>query len=231
VREQIRRILGLIASGRLNPDDALPLLAALHPKLGQVQQTTFERLFGLLDTPDFGPDRVADLLVVMTDPPGQRASGQGQSQSQWGGGQQSQSQSQQGQSQHSAPQPPRPPQPGVNFKVGGVSYPFEDLGDAISARVEEALGGLLGKGNRPARPGTILKIETEDAHGASFSANLPLSLAAHAERLIPPHALASLERSGLTVEALKLLLQAGPPPGKLLSAEDEHGNSVDLSIQ
>gem|GEM_PF-2472375 len=226
MREQIRRILGLIASGRLNPDDALPLLAALHPKLGQVQPTTFERLFGLLDTPDFGPDRVADLLVAMTEQPGQRGSGQGQSQSQWGGGQQSQSQSQQG-----APLPPRPPQPGASLKVGGVSYPFEDLGDAISARVEEALGGLLGKGNRPARPGTILKIETEDAHGASFSANLPLSLAAHAERLIPPHALASLERSGLTVEALKLLLQAGPPPGKLLSAEDEHGNSVDLSIQ
>lgn len=225
MREQIRRILGLIASGRLSAEDALPLLSALHPKLGQVQATTFERLFGLLDTPDFGPDRVADLLVAMTEQPGQRTGGQGQSQSQWGGGQQSQSQSQQ-----STP-PPRPPQPGVGFKIGGTSYPFDDLGDAITARVEEALGGLLGKGNRPARPGTILKIETEDAHGASFSANLPLSLAAHAERLIPPHALASLERSGLTIEALKLLLQAGPPPGKLLSAEDEHGNSVELSIQ
>lgn len=230
MREQIRRILGLIASGRLSAEDALPLLSALHPKLGQVQATTFERLFGLLDTPDFGPDRVADLLVAMTEQPGQRTGGQGQSQSQWGGGQQSQSQSQQGQSQQSTP-PPRPPQPGVGFKIGGTSYPFDDLGDAITARVEEALGGLLGKGNRPARPGTILKIETEDAHGASFSANLPLSLAAHAERLIPPHALASLERSGLTIEALKLLLQAGPPPGKLLSAEDEHGNSVELSIQ
>lgn len=220
MREQIRRILGLVKEGRLGVEDAASLLAALNPRLGEVKPATLTRLFGLLEAEEFGPNRVADLLLAIAEP----AAAQAQSQWQAGNGQQSQSQS-------GSPLPPRPP---ATFKIGGQGFPLEGLdglGDAISARVEEALGGLLGKSARPVRPGTILKIETDDAHGASFSANLPLSLALHAERLIPPHAVATLERSGLSIEALKLLLQAGPPPGKLLSASDEHGNSVELSIQ
>jgi hypothetical protein len=217
VREQIRRILGLVKDGRLSSEDAVTLLAALNPRL-VLKEGALLRLFALLEVEEFGPNKVADLLMAMVEP----AASQAQSQWQSGSGQQSQSQS--------YPSPPRPP----NFKVGGQSFPLEGLdglGDAISSRVEEALGGLLGKSVRPARPGTILKIETEDENGGSFSANLPLSLASHAERLIPPHALKSLERSGLSVEALKMLIQAGPPPGPLLQAEDENGNSVRLSIQ
>jgi hypothetical protein len=217
VREQIRRILGLVKDGRLSSEDAVTLLAALNPRL-VLKEGAMLRLFALLEVEEFGPNKVADLLMAMVEP----AASQAQSQWQSGSGQQSQSQS--------YPSPPRPP----NFKVGGQSFPLEGLdglGDAISSRVEEALGGLLGKSGRPARPGTILKIETEDENGGSFSANLPLSLASHAERLIPPHALKSLERSGLSVEALKMLIQAGPPPGPLLQAEDENGNSVRLSIQ
>ena len=216
MREQIRRILGLVASGRLSAEDAAPLLAALHPRLGHIKPQTLERLFGLLDAEDFGPNKVADLLMAMAEPAAQ------QSQSQSGGGQQSQS-------QQSFPASAN--QPSATFRVAGQRFEFDDLGDAISTRVEEALSGLLGKYGRPSRPGTILKIETEDQNGGSFSANLPLSLAVHAERLIPPHALKSLERSGLTLDALKLLLQAGPPLGKLLEAEDENGNSVRLSVQ
>ncbi|MGY2894944.1 hypothetical protein [Deinococcus sp. UYEF24] len=218
MREQIKRILGLVRDGRLSTEDARALLAALHPRL-VLSEDTAVNLFGLLASEDFGPERVADLLMVrIAEPSGQRTPGQSQWQS--GGGQQSQSQSQSF--------PPRPP---ATFKIGGQGFPLEDLGEVISSRIDGALNGLLGSGNRPSRPGTILKIETEDENGGNFSANLPLSLAPHAERLIPPHALKSLERSGLTIEALKMLLQAGPPPGPLLQAEDENGNSVRLSIQ
>lgn len=225
MREQIRRILGLVAAGRLSAEDAAPLLSALHPRLGRVKPQTLERLFGLLDAEDFGPNKVADLLMAMAEP-----AAQAQSQSQSGGGQQSQSQQGQYGQSHSVTSGARPAV-SAKVKINGESFSFDDLGDAISSRVDEALSGLLGKSARPARPGTILRIETDDAHGASFSANLPLSLAAHAERLIPPHALAALERSGMSIDALKLLLQAGPPPGPLLEASDEHGNSVELSIK
>ncbi len=216
MREQIRRILGLVKDGRLSHDDAVTLLAALNPKL-VFRDETMLRLIGLMNDEEFGVDRVVDLIVRRIEP----GASQGQ-QSQSGGGQQSQSQQS---------RPASASQPSASFKIGGQNFPLEDLGDAISMRVEEALSSLLGKSGRPSRPGTILKIETEDQNGGSFSANLPLSLTAHAERLIPPHALKSLERSGLTLDALKLLLQAGPPPGKLLEAEDENGNSVRLSVQ
>ena len=218
MREQIKRILGLVAAGRLSHDDAVTLLAALNPKL-VFRDETMLRLIGLMNDEEFGVDRVVDLIVRRIEP---GASQGQQSQSQSGGGQQSQSQQSRAASAS---------QPSASFKIGGQNFPLEDLGDAISMRVEEALSSLLGKSARPSRPGTILKIETEDQNGGSFSANLPLSLTAHAERLIPPHALRSLERSGLTLDALKLLLQAGPPPGKLLEAEDENGNSVRLSVQ
>lgn len=220
MREQIRRILGLVKDGRLSVEDAVTLLAALNPKL-VFRDETMLRLIGLMNDEEFGVDRVADLIVRRVE----SGTGQGQqSQSQSGGGQQSQSQSQQ-------PRPASASQPSASFKIGGQNFPLDDLGDAISSRVDEALSGLLGKSGRPARPGTILRIESENEDGATFSANLPISLAEHAERLIPPHAQKSLAKSGLSMDAIKLLLKAGPPPGPLLEAEDEDGNSVRLSIK
>ena len=218
MREQIKRILGLVAAGRLSHDDAVTLLAALNPKL-VFRDETMLRLIGLMNDEEFGVDRVVDLIVRRIEP---GASQGQQSQSQSGGGQQSQSQQSRAASAS---------QPSASFKIGGQNFPLEDLGDAISMRVEEALSGFLGKSGRPSRPGTILKIETEDQNGGSFSANLPISLAEHAERLIPPHAQKSLAKSGLSMDVIKLLLKAGPPPGPLLETEDEDGNSVRLSIK
>ena len=220
MREQIRRILGLVKDGRLSVEDAVTLLAALNPKL-VFRDETMLRLIGLMNDEEFGVDRVVDLIVRRVE----SGTGQGQqAQSQSGGGQQSQSQSQQ-------PRPASASHPSASFKIGGQNFPLDDLGDAISSRVDEALSGLLGKSGRPARPGTILRIESENEDGATFSANLPISLAEHAERLIPPHAQKSLAKSGLSMDAIKLLLKAGPPPGPLLEAEDEDGNSVRLSIK
>ena len=218
MREQIRRILGLVKDGRLSHDDAVTLLAALNPKL-VFRDETMLRLIGLMNDEEFGVDRVVDLIVRRIEP---GASQGQQSQSQSGGGQQSQSQQSRAASAS---------QPSASFKIGGQNFPLEDLGDAISSRVDEALSGLLGKSGRPARPGTILRIESENEDGATFSANLPISLAEHAERLIPPHAQKSLAKSGLSMDAIKLLLKVGPPPGPLLEAEDEDGNSVRLSIK
>ena len=223
MREQIRRILGLVAAGRLSQEDAAPLLAALNPRLA-LSPETLGHLVGLLAAEDFGVERVTDLLMARAEP------GAAQAYSQVGGRQsQSQSQgSQGGQGQQSQGQ-----WPGFD----DIGHHVDDIGRHVGAAVDEAMSGLrgslagLGVPGRPARPGTILRIETEDENGGSFSANLPLSLAPHAERLIPPHAQKALERGGLTLDALKLLLQAGPPPGPLLEAEDENGNSVKLSVR
>ena len=215
MREQIRRILGLVHAGRLSSEDAAPLLAALHPKLN-LSADALAPLFALLVADGFGPERVTDILYARTDPP--RAPG--------------------------APRSPKPPEapassakPGWlgNLNMGGV----DNLVERITDTVERALDGVPGavRSATPAsqegapRAGSILRVEVEDENGGSFNANLPMSLAAHVGKLLPPHALKALEQAGLSLEALQLLLESQPQPGVLIESEDENGNEVRLTVK
>ncbi len=204
MREQIRRILGLVHAGRLSSEDAAPLLSALHPKLA-LSEDALAPLFALLVAEGFGPDRVSDILYARTDPPkaAQAASARG-----------------------IPAAPSAPPRPGW---LGGVDGLVERITDTVE-RAFDAAPSITPPGNPP-RPGTILRIEVEDANGGSYNANLPLSLAAHAGKLIPPQALGTLEKMGLSLEALQLLLESHPPLGPLMDAEDEHGNEVRLVVK
>ncbi|AWN24101.1 hypothetical protein DKM44_13390 [Deinococcus irradiatisoli] len=202
MREQIRRILGLVHAGRLSSEDAAPLLAALHPKLA-LSEDALAPLFALLVADGFGPDRVSDILYARTDPP----------------------KAAQAAPPRSAPSAPNPPRPGW---LGGVDGLVERITDTVE-RAFDAAPSIAPP--NPPRSGSILRIEVEDANGGNYSANLPLSLAAHAGKLIPPQALGTLERMGLSLEALQLLLESHPPLGPLMEAEDEHGNEVRLVVK
>ena len=130
-----------------------------------------------------------------------------------------------------APRPPQPPR-APEFRVGGASWRLDDLGERISTAVEGALGGAFGPSSRNSgRPGTILRVEVEDENGGSFNANLPLSLADHAPKLLPPRVLQALEHAGLTADALIMLLKSSPPLGPLIESEDENGNEVRLTVK
>ena len=219
MREQIRRILGLVHAGRLSSEDAAPLLAALHPKL-VLSEDALAPIFALLVADGFGPERVTDILYARTDPPKTAASAR---------------------SVPGAPSSPSaPPKSGWLGNLGGLGS-LDGLAERITDTVERALESVPGVVNsaapntsRPAsapRPGSILRIEVSDENGGSYSANLPISLAAHVGKLIPPQALKSLAGMGLSVEALQLLLESSPPPGPLLESEDENGNEVRLTVK
>ncbi|WP_161881734.1 hypothetical protein [Deinococcus alpinitundrae] len=211
MREQIRRILGLVHAGRLSSEDAAPLLAALHPKLA-LSEDALAPIFALLVADGFGPERVTDILYARTDPPKAAAA-----------------------STRSVPGAPSAPPPPRSGWLGNL----DGLAERITDTVERALDGVPGvnvtsQSARPAsppRPGSILRIEVEDENGGSYSANLPISLAAHVGKLIPPQALKSLAGMGLSIEALQLLLESNPPPGPLLESEDENGNEVRLTVR
>ena len=215
MREQIRRILGLVHAGRLSSEDAAPLLSALHPKLA-LSEDALAPIFALLVADGFGPERVTDILYARTDPPKAASSAR---------------------SVPGAPAAPPPPRSGWLGNLGGL----DGLAERITDTVERALDGVPGVSNNaasqsarpasPPRPGSILRIEVEDENGGSYSANLPISLAAHVGKLIPPQALKSLAGIGLSVEALQLLLESSPPPGPLLESEDENGNEVRLTVK
>ncbi|BBN96406.1 hypothetical protein DEGR_31390 [Deinococcus grandis] len=77
----------------------------------------------------------------------------------------------------------------------------------------------------------ILRIKVETQHGDEYNANIPVSLAPHLDRLIPPHGRSALESAGFTLDALRLLIEASPYPGPLIDAQDQHGNEVHISLQ
>ena len=206
MREQIRRILGLVHAGRLSSEDAAPLLLALHPKLA-LSEDALAPLFALLVADGFGPERVTDILYARTDPP----------------------------KAPNMPRPPSPPTPPAAPSaakaswLGGVDGFVERITDTVERALDAA--PVASRLSAAPRPGTILRIEVETESGGSYSANLPLSLAAHASKLIPPQALKALEQIGLSAEALQLLLESHPPLGPLIEAEDENGNEVRLVVK
>lgn len=212
MREQIRRILGLVHAGRLSSEDAAPLLAALHPKLA-LSEDALAPIFALLVADGFGPERVTDILYARTDPPKAAAAS--------------------ARSVPGAPSAPPPPRSGWLGNLGGLDGLAERITDTVERALDSA-GNAASNSTRPPsppRPGSILRIEIEDENGGSYSANLPISLAAHVGKLIPPQALKSLAGMGLSVEALQLLLESNPPPGPLLESEDENGNEVRLTVK
>ena len=213
MREQIRRILGLVHAGRLSSEDAAPLLAALHPKLA-LGEDALAPIFALLVADGFGPERVTDILYSRTDPPKASASAA---------------------SARTAPTPPNAPPPPKSGWLGGMDGLVERITDTVERAMEgvpsAAKQNSAAQNSSPARPGSILRIEVESENGGTYNANLPLSLAAHAGKLIPPQALKTLEGMGMSLEALQLVLESNPPPGPLLEAEDENGNSVSLVVK
>lgn len=207
MKDKIRRILDLVRGGKLSLDDASPLLVALSPRLA-LSPGDHEFIASLLGRPELSSAQVAEHLMLLR---GVR---------------------------EVAPTAPRPPQVPPFPDPFGPRFgeSLESVMGRVTQQVEKAVNERLASGGRhrdPAPEGDVrlLVIEVESAGGDEYSANLPLSLAPHLGKLIPPHGIGALESAGLSLEALQLLIEAGPPPGRLISAEDSGGNSVQISIK
>lgn len=214
MKEKIKRILDLIRAQKLSLEDAAPLLAALHPRLA-LTESDRELVASLLARGELDTAQVAEHLLLLR---GVR----------------------------DIPQPPTPPRAPTwegRVKMGGRDIPIdmEAVMDRINDRLTGAMdrvGDLMGgegmeRGPQPGRSGSarILSISVESAAGDEYTANLPVSLAPHLHKLIPPHGLRALESAGFSLEALQLLIEADPPPGNLISAEDAAGNEVHISLK
>ena len=215
MREKVRRILDLVRAGKLTLEDAAPLLAALSPRLA-LTDADRELVASLLSRGELDSAQVAEHLLLLRgvkDVP-------------------------------QPPQPPRPPQFSGNWVWDGrgrrgpgpVPVNMEGIMDSVGSvleRVGEVVDATHGPAHRqpPSAAPRILRVEVESSEGDEYAANLPVSLAPHLGKLIPPHGQQALERAGLSVEALQLLLEAAPPPGELINAEDSEGNTVRISLK
>ncbi|GGL01853.1 SHOCT-like domain-containing protein [Deinococcus radiotolerans] len=214
MREKIRRILDLVRAGKLTLEDAAPLLAALSPKLA-LTDSDRELISALLNRDELDSGQVAEHLMLLR---GVRDTG---------------------------PTPPMPPQPprrpqvviggqrvrGLEGLVDRITGGIDSMVENITTQVEHELHGVP-MPYPPAPPSArILRIHVESQHGDEYNANIPVSLAPHLDRLIPPHGQAALESAGFTLDALRLLIEATPYPGPLIDAEDQHGNEVHISLK
>ncbi|MDV6375930.1 hypothetical protein [Deinococcus arenicola] len=225
MKEKVKRILDLVRAGRLNLEDAGPLLAALSAKLA-LTDSDRELIDSLLAREELDTGQVAEHLLLLRgvrDIP---------------------------------PAPPRPPQPPGDFGTedaqrgpawtwesgnrsrAGRGGGIEGMVNRITESVERAVEGIVeGKssaydyGNARSGSARILQIRVESSAGDEYNANLPVSLAPHLHKLIPPHGLRALESAGFSVETLQLLIESDPPPGELISAEDSAGNEVRISLK
>ncbi|GAA5533681.1 hypothetical protein E5F05_06355 [Deinococcus metallilatus] len=210
MKEKVKRLLDLVRAGRLSLEDAGPLLAALNPRLA-LTDSDRELVASLLAREDMDTGQVAEHLLLLR---GVR----------------------------DVPQPPSAPRiprvvvggrhvQGVDGLVERLTGGIDGMVDRITDSVDRAFDGAPPRSaSRPASA-RILRVEVESSSGDEYTANLPVSLAPHLDRLIPPHGREALERAGLSIEALQLLIEAGPPPGDLIDAEDSSGNSVRISLK
>lgn len=221
MKEKIRRILDLVRAGKLTLEDAGPLLAALSPKLA-LTDSDRELISALLDREELDSAQVAEHLMLLR---GLRESGP---------------------TPPGAPQPPRRPQViiggqrvrGLDGLVDRITGGIDSMVENITGQVERELHGHHPDMHHPSMPHPpmppgprILRIKVESQHGDEYNANIPVSLAPHLDRLIPPHGQAALESAGFTLDALRLLIEASPYPGPLIDAQDQHGNEVHISLQ
>ena len=229
MKEKIRRILDLIRAGKLTLDDAGPLLAALSPKLA-LTESDREFISALLDRPELDAGQVAEHIMLLR---GVRDAGFG----------------------FAPPQPPQPPQPPrrpqvviggqrtrgldglISHITGGIDSVVENITGQVERELQREMHGHHPDMHHPGMPPhmppgpRILRIKVETQHGDEYNANIPVSLAPHLDRLIPPHGRSALESAGFTLDALRLLIEASPYPGPLIDAQDQHGNEVHISLQ
>ncbi|MFC3831418.1 MULTISPECIES: SHOCT-like domain-containing protein [Deinococcus] len=239
MKEKVKRILDLIRAGKLSLEDAAPLLAALNSRLA-LTDSDREFVASLLAREELNTDQVAEHLLLLRGlndtPPAPPPPPY-------------------------PPRPPQsgPAYSYTYDSRRGRRGGLDDLGERLSARIEQVAAQFAGRaerlgedveahmerfadeleraveGNAPRAgrgpSGRILRIQVESQHGDEYSANIPVSLAPHLDRLIPPHGQAALESAGFTLDALRLLIEASPSPGPLIDAEDQHGNEVHISIK
>lgn len=245
MKEKVKRILDLVRAGKLTLEDAAPLLAALNAKLA-LQGSDRELIDSLLGREDVDTAQVAEHLLLLrgvkdtppAPPPPPRAPS-------WGGW-----------GQHFDDQVGHLDER-IRAKVSraeaqaeranaraarrgrGIEGMIENITDTVERAVETAMEGVdrtmtgpsYSYDKRPNSANRIMRIEVESAHGDEYSANIPVSLAAHLHKLIPPHGIQALESAGFSLETLQLLIEADPPSGELINAEDAHGNEVHISIK
>lgn len=247
MKEKVKRILDLVRAGKLTLEDAAPLLAALNTKLA-LQSSDRELIDSLLKREDMDTGQIAEHLMLLrgvkeAPPSPPQPPRPPRISENWGGtwGNNWDEPQEPHDHNHRTDRRARRNRDGlVDRLTGGIDDMVERITETVERTVEGVDRSINGNpqyqyqyqsSKRPNSSTRILKIEVESEDGDEYSANIPTSLAPHLHKLIPTYGVRALEKSGFSLESLQLIIEADPPSGNIIQAEDENGNRVQISIK
>ena len=200
---EIERVLQLAKDGKISKDDAVKLLQALAASLKKLPESTWERLFAMMDE-GMNADALAQVLEAGEDDEpekrgsfrtGVRINGKdvgkiveaalaraGMSSNKWSG-----------------------------IRNGDWSSRSSSPKSSGNAR--------------------LIKIEITTTNGDNVRVNIPIGLANFAMKLIPKEAQRTMSQQGLDMETLTEMLKGDLPEGNLVDISTSDGDEIRISVQ
>jgi hypothetical protein len=197
---EVERVLQLAKDGKISKEDAVRLLGALSSSLKKLPESTWERLFAMMDE-GMSAEALSQVLDAGEDEKrdsrrGSYAFSVGKDMGNWG------------------------------KDIGGiVESALRKAGLASEHAAERArMHGNVRSGTR------MIRIEIDSAAGDEVRVNIPLGLANFALKLIPKDAQRIMQEQGVDPVMLQEMLQADLPDGELINMSSAAGDEIRIKI-
>ncbi len=205
---EIERVLQLAKEGKISKDDAVKLLQALSSSLKKLPESTWERLFAMMDE-GMSADALAQVLEAGDEDEepkrgsfrtGVRINGKDV-----------------GKIVEDALS---------RAGVTGNKWSGNWSGDWSSRNASPRNYESKTSGNA-----RLIKIEITTSNGDNVRVNIPIGLANFAMKLIPKDAQRTMSEQGLDMETLTEMLKGDLPEGNLVDISTSDGDVIRISVQ
>lgn len=204
---EIERVLQLAKEGKISKDDAVKLLQALSGSLKKLPESTWERLFAMMDE-GMSADALAQVLEAGEEDEEPKRFRTGV--------------------MINGKDVGRIVEDALSragVSTGG-KWKGKWNGDWSSRNVSPHPSESRATGNA-----RLIKIEISTTNGDNVRVNIPIGLANFAMKLIPKDAQRTMSEQGLDMETLSEMLKGDLPEGNLVDINTSDGDSVRISVQ
>ncbi len=204
---EIERVLQLAKEGKISKDDAVKLLQALSGSLKKLPESTWERLFAMMDE-GMSADALAQVLEAGEEDEEPKRFRTGV--------------------MINGKDVGRIVEDALSragVSTGG-KWKGKWNGDWSSRNASPHPSETRGAGNA-----RLIKIEISTTNGDNVRVNIPIGLANFAMKLIPKDAQRTMSEQGLDMETLSEMLKGDLPEGNLVDINTSDGDSVRISVQ
>ena len=204
---EIERVLQLAKEGKISKDDAVKLLQALSGSLKKLPESTWERLFAMMDE-GMSADALAQVLEAGEEDEEPKRFRTGV--------------------MINGKDVGRIVEDALSragVSTGG-KWKGKWNGDWSSRNASPHPSESRVSGNA-----RLIKIEISTTNGDNVRVNIPIGLANFAMKLIPKDAQRTMSEQGLDMETLSEMLKGDLPEGNLVDINTSDGDSVRISVQ